>query len=118
MTDGNAQVEVCPTCLYPQRVDAAHNMRRFYRMTIQRDLFRGASLVRVWGRIGKRGHQLVNIHADEGRAITALMKLAHEKRCRGYDQRRTGTGRPNCPGRPERTKKSCFCRNWTLSALS
>lgn len=59
-------------------------MRRFYRMNIQRDLFGGGGLVRVWGRIGTRGRQSVNTHADEGRAITDLIKLAHEKRCRGY----------------------------------
>ena len=85
MPDGSVQLEVFPTCLHLQKVDAARNMRRFYRMTIQQDLFGGASLVRVWGRIGTRGRQLVNTHADEGRAITALMKLAHEKRRRGYE---------------------------------
>ncbi|TGD61142.1 WGR domain-containing protein [Tabrizicola sp. WMC-M-20] len=85
MPDGSAQLEVFPTCLHLQRVDPARNMRRFYRMTIQRDLFGGASLVRVWGRIGTRGRQLVNTHADEGRAITALMALAEEKRRRGYE---------------------------------
>ena len=84
MPDGSAQLEVFPTCLHLQRVDAAHNMRRFYRMTIQRDLFGGASLVRTWGRIGTRGRELVNTHVDEGRAITALMVLADEKRRRGY----------------------------------
>lgn len=81
---GSAQLEVFPTCLHLQRVKPARNMRRFSRMTIQRDLFGGASLVRVWGRIGTRGRQLVNTHADEGKAITALMALAEEKRCRGY----------------------------------
>lgn len=85
MPDGSAQLEVFPTCLHLRRVDPARNMRRFYRMTIQRDLFGGASLVRVWGRIGTRGRQLVNTHTDEGRAITALLTLAHEKRRRGYE---------------------------------
>lgn len=84
MPDGGGQLEVFPTCLHLQRVDPARNMRRFYRMTIQRDLFGGTSLVRVWGRIGTRGRQMVSIHADEGRAITALMALAEEKRRRGY----------------------------------
>ncbi len=35
MPDGSVQLEVFPTCLHLQRVDAARNMRRFYRMTIQ-----------------------------------------------------------------------------------
>jgi predicted DNA-binding WGR domain protein len=85
MPDGSVQLEVFPTCMHLERVDAARNMRRFYQMTIQRDLFGGASLTRVWGRIGTRGRQQVNIHADEGRAISALMKLAQEKRRRGYE---------------------------------
>ena len=85
MPDGSAQLEVFPTCLHLQRVDPARNMRRFYSLTIQRDLFGGASLVRIWGRIGTRGRKLVNTHQDEGRAINALMVLADEKRRRGYE---------------------------------
>ena len=84
MPDGSAQLEVFPTCLHLQRVDPARNMRRFYSLTIQRDLFGGASLVRIWGRIGTRGRKLVDTHPDEGRAITALLVLADAKRCRGY----------------------------------
>lgn len=86
MPKHGAQLEVFPTYMHLERVDPARNMRRFYRMTIQRDLFGGASLIRVWGRIGTRGRQQVNIHVDEGRAINALMKLAQEKRRRGYEQ--------------------------------
>ena len=85
MQDARAQLEVFPTCLHLQRVDPACNVRRFYRMTVQRDLFGCSSLVRVWGRIGTRGREMVNTHADEGRAITALMALADEKRRRGYN---------------------------------
>ena len=85
MQNVSAQLEVFPTCLYLQRVDPARNVRRFYRMTVQRDLFGCSSLVRVWGRIGTRGRVMVNTHADEGRAITALMALADEKRRRGYN---------------------------------
>ena len=85
MPKNSAQLEAFPTSMHLERVDPARNMQRFYRMTIQRDLFGGASLIRVWGRIGTRGRQQVNIHVDEGRAINALMKLAQEKRRRGYD---------------------------------
>ena len=55
----------------------------YYRMNIQQDVFGDTRLVRVWGRTGTRGRQLVNTHADEGRAITAQMKLANKKRRRG-----------------------------------
>ena len=50
----------------------------------QRDLFGGTSLIREWGRIGTRGHMLIEPHRDEGEAITALMRLARVKRRRGY----------------------------------
>jgi predicted DNA-binding WGR domain protein len=51
---------------------------------VQRDLFGGARLVREWGRIGFRGQMKIDTHADEGRAITALMTLAATKKRRGY----------------------------------
>lgn len=84
MADANIQFEVFPTDLHLSRIDPAQNMRRFYRLTIQRDLFGGVSLIRIWGRIGTRGRQIVDTHADEGKAINALMALAQQKRRRGY----------------------------------
>jgi len=85
MLDGSTQLEVFPTCLHLRRIDPACNMRRFYRMTVQRDLFGGASLIRAWGRIGSRGQELIERHEDEGLAISALMQLAQAKRKRGYE---------------------------------
>jgi predicted DNA-binding WGR domain protein len=41
--------------------------------------------VREWGRIGFRGQLMVETHADEGKAITALMRLAAVKKRRGYE---------------------------------
>lgn len=84
MADGNIQFEVFPTDLHLSRIDPAQNMRRFYRLTIQRDLFGDVSLIRIWGRIGSRGRQIVDAYADEGKAINALMALAQQKRRRGY----------------------------------
>ncbi|TQM90054.1 WGR domain-containing protein [Roseinatronobacter monicus] len=84
MFDTVSQLEIFPTDLQMRRVDAARNMRRFYRMSIQPDLFGGASLVREWGRIGYRGQMMIEPHADEGQAVTALMKLARVKQRRGY----------------------------------
>jgi len=78
------QLNVFPTDVQMRRIDPAQNMRRFYRLSVQRDLFGGASLVREWGRIGFRGQVMVESHADEGRAINALMKLAAVKKRRGY----------------------------------
>jgi predicted DNA-binding WGR domain protein len=84
MPDGGSEPDLLQPCLHLKRVDPARNMRRFYRMRVEPDLFGGASLVRVWGRIGTRGRQMVNRHPDEDAAIAALLKLAREKRRRGY----------------------------------
>jgi len=86
MADSGVQIEMFPTDLHLRRVDPSRNMNRFYRITVtvHRDLFGGASLIRNWGRRGTGGRQKIDIHADEGRAISALMALADLKRRRGY----------------------------------
>ena len=78
------QLEVFPTTVDLKRIDPSLNMRRFYRMSVQPDLFGGVCLVREWGRIGYRGQILVEQHDDEGRAVKALMKLSATKKRRGY----------------------------------
>ena len=78
------QLDVFPTDVQMRRIDPARNMRRFYRLSVQRDLFGRASLVREWGRIGYRGQTLVEQHDDEGRAVNSLMKLSATKQRRGY----------------------------------
>ena len=85
MLHASIQLDVFPTDVQMRRVDPVRNMRRFYRISVQRDLFGGASLVREWGRIGFRGQVLIESHIDEGMAITALMKLAAVKQRRGYN---------------------------------
>lgn len=84
MNDTDAQLEIFPTYLRMQRIEPQHNMRRFYLMRVQRDLFGGASLIREWGRIGAKGRFMTEQHLDEGRAMTALMALAAVKKRRGY----------------------------------
>lgn len=84
MFDAAPQLEVFPRDLEMRRVDPDRNMKRFYRMTVQRDLFGGSSLIREWGRIGARGQTLIEHHPDEGQAINSLLKLARTKQNRGY----------------------------------
>jgi len=84
MLQDSIQLDVFPADVQMRRVNPARNMRRFYRLSVQRDLFGGASLVREWGRIGFRGQVMMENHIDEGMAITALMKLAAVKQRRGY----------------------------------
>ncbi|MFV0303804.1 MAG: WGR domain-containing protein, partial [Paracoccus sp. (in: a-proteobacteria)] len=71
MFDESQQLEVFPTAVDLKRIDPSLNMLRFYRMSVQPDLFGGVSLVRDWGRIGYRGQILVAQHDDEGRAGNA-----------------------------------------------
>ena len=78
------QLDVFPTDVQMRRIDPARNMRRFYRLSVKRDLFGGASLVREWGRIGACGQMIIEPHANEGLAITALMTLVRMKKRRGY----------------------------------
>jgi predicted DNA-binding WGR domain protein len=49
MYHGPIQLDVFPTDVQMRRIDPARNMRRFYRLSVQRDLFGRASLVREWG---------------------------------------------------------------------
>jgi predicted DNA-binding WGR domain protein len=84
MVDDDINGEVLPTYLHFRRIEPEHNMRRFYRLTVQHDLFGNVSLIRVWGRIGTRGRQIMETHADEGSAINALVELAQQKLRRGY----------------------------------
>ena len=84
MLDIRRQMEVFPTTVDLKRIDPSRNMRRFYRMSVQPDLFGGACLVREWGRIGLGGQMLIEPYDDEGKAVTALMKLSATKTRRGY----------------------------------
>ena len=78
------QLDIFPDHMTLTRVDPDRNMRRFYLMTVQRDLFGGATLVREWGRVGSSGQVRVDYHESEGQAVNALADLATAKRKRGY----------------------------------
>ncbi|WP_282611076.1 WGR domain-containing protein [Pelagibius sp. Alg239-R121] len=73
-----------PASVLIHRVDPARNMRRFYRMQLQPNLFSGCTLVREWGRIGTTGQCRNDLYADEGRAVSAMIALSKQKRQRGY----------------------------------
>ena len=68
----------------PIKHHPVQGIRRFYSLMIERDLFGTIRLVRNWGRIGTRGQELVEFHADEIEAGNALEALAQLKRRRGY----------------------------------
>jgi predicted DNA-binding WGR domain protein len=68
------------------RIDLGRNMRRFYRLDVQPDLFGGFAVVKEWGRIGARGRMLDELHPTEALAASALERQAKRKRRRGYKE--------------------------------
>jgi predicted DNA-binding WGR domain protein len=69
------------TAVHLRRVDPPRNMRRFYRLDMQPDLFDGVLLMKEWGRIGTRARimaevttaRLLPTHGDNG--LTKNQKL-------------------------------------------
>ncbi|WP_336947662.1 MULTISPECIES: WGR domain-containing protein [unclassified Asaia] len=80
-------------CLFPEeadlaRIDATANCWRFYRLSLQEDLFGGTALIRHWGRIGTGGQMRVALYRDRGAAQCALDDLLGQKVKRGYRARK------------------------------
>lgn len=84
LCDHNNQQEIFPRDVCLRRVDASCNMKRFYTLRVQKDLFGGANLVREWGRIGSPGRVVMEYFEDEGLAVDALVSVFHQKHGRGY----------------------------------
>jgi predicted DNA-binding WGR domain protein len=69
------------------RIVEAQNMARYYVLSIEPTLFDQVSLVREWGRIGKRGGRRVELHTDNTSAGLALESWFARKVKRGYQKR-------------------------------
>ena len=67
-----------------RRIDPTRNMARFYRLTIEPNLFGGVSLVRTWGRIGGASRMKIEIFDGPAEAIRSLARIERSKRRRGY----------------------------------
>lgn len=78
------QLDVFPDRLTLRRIDSTQNMRRFYRLTVLRDLFGKAVLCKEWGRIGSAGKIQNMYFKDEAAAVDALASIAKHKQKRGY----------------------------------
>jgi predicted DNA-binding WGR domain protein len=72
------------TPLHLRRADPPRNMRRFYRLDIQPDLFGRVMLLKQWGRVGTQGRMQAESYESEERALAALQRQADRKRRRGY----------------------------------
>ena len=78
------EFEPIPTSVELRRIDPSLNMRRFYRMSLQPDLFGGVDVVREWGWLGWRGKFLIQRHSCEDEAVSSMLALETAKRRRGY----------------------------------
>jgi len=66
------------------RIDPTRNMRRFYRLWLQIDLFGCCCVIREWGRIGRSSRMLTNSYPTEAAAEAALTRQLRSKQRRGY----------------------------------
>jgi predicted DNA-binding WGR domain protein len=66
------------------RIDPERQVRRFYSLMIERDLFETVQLVCNWGRIGTAGQEMATVFPTEDEAMEALEALAGAKRRQGY----------------------------------
>lgn len=66
------------------RIDPAQNMRRYYCISVQPDLFGGYILTREWGRVGKAGQLYTEHFPEVALAVEASKRLAEVKRRKGY----------------------------------
>ncbi len=67
-----------------RRLDPTRNMRRFYWLDVQPDLFGGFLLLKQWGRIGAGGRIKAERYDAEAHALDALQRQAERKRRKGY----------------------------------
>lgn len=67
-----------------RRINPARNEKRFYALSVERDLLGATVLVRAWGRIGKAGRVAIEAHPSEEAATTELRRVATLKARRGY----------------------------------
>ena len=66
------------------RCDPSCNMARYYVLSIEPSLFGETTLVREWGRIGRRGQRKIELYENQSHAVEALEMWLRRKRRRGY----------------------------------
>jgi predicted DNA-binding WGR domain protein len=70
------------------RIEPEKNMRRFYRLDVQPDLFGEWSFIREWGRIGRPGQVRMAAYPTLCAADAALAQQRQVKERLGYCCRR------------------------------
>ena len=76
-----------PDALRLERCDPARKMMRFYALQVAPNLFGEWCLLRVWGRIGRRGQMRTDWFETKQEAEGALLVLERSKRKRGYREK-------------------------------
>lgn len=66
------------------RIDPVRNMARFYRLSVEPDLFGEVALSTEWGRIGHSGTCRNTLYPSLEAAVLALDAKARAKERRGY----------------------------------
>jgi predicted DNA-binding WGR domain protein len=66
------------------RIDLTRNMRRFYQLDVQPDLFGAWGVVREWGRIGRPGRLRVDPYPTAVQAEERMQRHQATKQGRGY----------------------------------
>ncbi len=79
------QLTVFPDKVFLRRVDPEKKLRRFYLMTVQRDLFGNGVLITEEGRLGQPGRLQTALFEDEAKAVDALATIGSKKLKRGYE---------------------------------
>ncbi len=70
--------------IHIRKINPACNMRRFYALSIERDLFGNYLLVRRWGRIGTKGRMRVETFRAMENAEQRFETWKAAKLARGY----------------------------------
>ena len=78
-----------PEPLLLHRIDPTRNMARFYRLSIEPNLFGGVSLVRTWGRIGGASRTMIELQETPREGERRRDALERMKRRRGYKESRS-----------------------------
>jgi predicted DNA-binding WGR domain protein len=76
-----------PYRIHLEKCQPQRNRFRFYRLSLEPNLFGGWSLVREWGRIGRAGCMHADLYATLEAAQLALDIKLQEKGRKGYHGR-------------------------------
>ncbi|HCH72063.1 MAG TPA: WGR domain-containing protein [Ochrobactrum sp.] len=69
-----------------RKIMSHNNMRRFYTLSVQPNLFGEWCVMRSWGRIGTLGQSVQQTVLDEASATTLLHRLVAVRHKRGYEE--------------------------------